>query len=73
MIEKILRNPKSQKIFAFLIGFGIIVILFHRPVHTEIKLPIDPSKIDGKEIKIDGKCYIYRVEDATCELPKHNK
>lgn len=71
MIEKILRNKQSQKIFAFLIGFGLIVILFHRPIPVEHKLALDPSQFEGKEVKFNGKCYKYRVEDATCHLELH--
>ena len=67
MIEKILRNPKSQNLFAFLIGFGIIVMLFHRPIPTKNILAIDPSQLD-KDVKVDGKCYKYRVEDCKCDL-----
>jgi hypothetical protein len=68
MIEKILRNKNSQNMFAFLIGFGIIVLLFHRPIPTKHILAIDPSELD-KEVRVDGKCFKYRVEDSKCDLP----
>jgi hypothetical protein len=68
MLEKILRNTESQKIFAFLIGFGIIVMLFHRPVPIKNYLAMELDKLEGKEVKVDGRCFIYRVEDATCEI-----
>jgi hypothetical protein len=71
MIEKVLRNKNSQKVFAFLIGFGLIVILFHRPIPVEHKLALDPSQFEGKEVKFDGKCFKYRVEDAACDLEAH--
>ena len=66
-MEKILRNPKSQNMFAFLIGFGIVVMLFHRPIPIKTVLGIDPSKLDS-EVRVDGKCYKYRVEDCKCDL-----
>ena len=68
MIEKILRNKNSQNIFAFLIGFGIIVMLFHRPIPMKYVLGVDISDL-SKEVQVDGKCYKYRVEDSKCDLP----
>lgn len=53
--------------FAFLIGFGIVVMLFHRPIPIKTVLGIDPSKLDS-EVKVDGKCFVYRVEDCKCDL-----
>ena len=67
MIEKILRNPKSQNMFAFLIGFGIVVMLFHRPIPIKTVLGIDPAKLDS-EVKVDGKCFVYRVEECKSDL-----
>jgi hypothetical protein len=67
-MEKILRNPNSQNIFAFLIGFGIIVMLFHRPIPIKNILGVDISDL-SKEVRVDGKCYKYRVEDSKCDLP----
>ena len=69
MIEKILRNPNSQKVFAFLIGFGMIVMLFHRPIPIQHVLGIDAHELESKEVKSQGKCYKYRVEDSKCDLP----
>jgi hypothetical protein len=67
-MEKILRNKNSHNMFAFLIGFGIIVMLFHRPVPTKTTLAMNPAELEGKEVRYDGKCYIYRVEDSKCDL-----
>jgi hypothetical protein len=66
-MEKILRNKNSQNLFAFLIGFGIVVLLFHRPIPIKNILAIDASELD-KDVKVDGKCYKYRVEDCKCDL-----
>jgi hypothetical protein len=71
MLEKILRNEKSQKLFAFLIGFGIVVMLFHRPIPIQLTLGMDPAELLDKEAKVNGKCYKYRVEDSKCDLSSH--
>lgn len=68
MIDKLLKNPQTEGFFSFMIGVGIIVMLFHRPVRSERSLALDPSLFENKNIKADGKCYSYRVEDATCEI-----
>jgi hypothetical protein len=67
MIEKILRNKNSQNIFAFLIGFGLTILLFHRPIPKKTVLAMNPSDIEGKEVRSNGKCFVYRVEDSKCE------
>jgi hypothetical protein len=69
MIEKILHNPKGEFFFSFLIGIGIIIMLFHRPVKSQKFLAMDPHEIETKVIRSDGKCFMYRVEDSQCELP----
>ena len=67
-MEKIIRNPRSQNIIAFLIGFGIIVMLFHRPIPIKTVLAMNPADLEGKEVRSDGKCFVYRVEDSKCDL-----
>lgn len=58
---------KGAPFFSFIIGLGIAVVLFHRNYST-IRTPGIPLKdATEKVIKVDGKCYRYRVEDATCE------
>ena len=44
---------KASYFFSFLIGLGISVLIFQDMV--------------DKVVKLDGKCYKYRVEDASCE------
>ena len=34
MIDKLLKNPQTEGFFSFMIGVGIIVMLFHRPVRS---------------------------------------
>jgi hypothetical protein len=58
---------KAGPFFSFLIGLGIFVLLFHRS-YTAEKTPALPLKeMVDKVVRIDGKCYKYRVEDASCE------
>lgn len=58
---------RAAPFFSFLIGLGISVLMFHRNV-ISFKTPALPLKeIVDKPVRIDGKCYRYRVEDASCE------
>ena len=68
MIDKILKNPHTEGFFSFLIGVGLMIMLFHRPIATARALALEPSQFEKREIKADGKCYMYRVEDASCEI-----
>ena len=62
-----LAIQKAGPFFSFLIGLGIFVLLFHRS-YTAEKTPALPLKeMVDKVVRIDGKCYKYRVEDASCE------
>jgi hypothetical protein len=67
-VATILRDKKSQTFFSFLIGLGLTVMLFHRPVFGERVLALPPSEFDGRTVKYNGKCVVYRVEDAPCEI-----
>jgi len=68
MIDKLLKRKETAGFFAFIIGFGIVVMLLHHPISSEKILAISPAEFEGREIKADGKCYKYRVEDASCEI-----
>jgi hypothetical protein len=58
---------RAAPFFSFLIGLGVFVLLFHR-AYTAEKTPALPLKeMVDKVVRIDGKCYKYRVEDASCE------
>lgn len=67
MIELTKALQKGGFLFSFIIGFGFSVILFHRnySVKKEVALPLDEAT--SRIVKSDGKCYRYRVEDASCE------
>ena len=58
---------RAGPFLSFLIGLGVFVLLFHRS-YTAEKTPALPLKeMVEKVVRMDGKCYKYRVEDATCE------
>ena len=65
----IFRNEKAVPFLSFLIGFGIVVMLFHRPIPTKTTLAVPVSDIEGKTVPFNKKCYTYQAEDAQCELP----
>ena len=68
MIDKFLKRKETLGLFAFIIGFGLVVMLLHHPIKSEKVLAIAPDKFEDREVKADGKCYKYRVEDASCEI-----
>jgi hypothetical protein len=57
----------ASPFFSFVIGMGIAAILFHRQFNTIRTLGIPIKDATEKVVKVDGKCYRYRVEDANCE------
>lgn len=65
MIREILQKPSTNAMFSFVIGLGVAVLLFHR-VRTEyVVSAIDLDKLESTITKIDGKCYRFRVTDAS--------
>jgi hypothetical protein len=67
MITEILNNPRSEFFFSFLIGVGLTVMMFHRPILFDRSLAVDPIMLQEQTVKANGKCYKYRVEDSTCK------
>lgn len=63
---------RGAPLFSFIIGLGLSVVLFHRNynVMKEVALPLQEAT--SRIVKADGKCYRYRVEDATCENVSKN-
>jgi len=70
-MSKFLKDPATSGFFSFLIGFGVVVLLFHKPFSYEQSLSVPLSKIEGKPVRQQGKCYTYRAEDTLC--PHTNK
>ena len=67
-ITKLIRNERSVPIFSFLIGMGIIVLLFHKPYAMYQSLTIPVSKVEGKTVRVGEKCYSYTAKDSLCPL-----
>jgi hypothetical protein len=59
---------RGSVFFSFLIGFGIAVLFLHRPYIVEPVLAVPPETLTTTVSKHDGKCYRYRVEDASCHF-----
>jgi len=60
---------RASPFFSFIIGLGISALLFHRNYDTQRVLGVSLEDVNTKTVKVDGKCYKYRVEDANCEIP----
>lgn len=69
-ITKFVKEPKTINFFSFIIGLGIMVLLFHKPFGYKQFLSLPVSEIEGKVINVDGKCYAYKSEDANCMTNK---
>jgi hypothetical protein len=67
MIRIVEAFQKGSAFFSFIIGLGIAVVLFHRNYDVVRTLGIPLKDATEKVVKVDGLCYRYRVEDATCE------
>jgi hypothetical protein len=69
MIDITRALDRAAPFFSFVIGLGISVLLFHRNYDSFRALAVPLADVQTKVTKVDGKCYRYRVEDATCEIP----
>ena len=68
MINELLKRPQTLSLFAFIIGFGFVVMLLHKPISSQRVLALSPDQFEDREVRVDGKCYKYRVEDAACQI-----
>lgn len=68
MIEfsKILNDKRSGGFISFLIGMGVVILMFHKPFVSKQFLSIPVSAIEGKVVKHGDKCYLYKSEDVKC-------
>ncbi len=73
MIEfsKLLHDKKSLSFLSFLIGMGLVVLLFHKPYDSYQFFSIPVSDVERKIIRHGEKCYTYVAEDCLC--PSVNK
>lgn len=68
-IVEIFNNQKAGPVFSFIIGLGIMVLFFHKPLKYKYKLESSVSDYTGKPVKFGNKCYVYTAEDTQCDLP----
>ena len=68
-VLKIINSDRTAPFISFLIGMGVVVMLFHRPIITKAMLALPISKIENTVVRSNGKCYKYRAEDTACEIP----
>lgn len=59
---------RGAPFFSFVIGLGVAALLFHRDFTIIRTLALPIQEIVDKTVKVDGKCYKYLVEDASCEI-----
>jgi hypothetical protein len=66
MLREILAKPEARMLFSFVIGLGLAVLMFHRPqIEVEESLH-EADTLRTMITRVDGKCYRYRIEDASC-------
>jgi hypothetical protein len=66
MIREILQKSESRLFFSFVVGLGIAVLMFHRPQQEVDVSALPVEELRNMVARIDGKCYRYRIEDASC-------
>jgi hypothetical protein len=66
MLREILAKPEANIFFSFVIGLGLAVLMFHRPQIEVQESMHEPDKLRTMITNVDGKCYRYRIEDASC-------
>ena len=65
MIREILKKPEANVLFSFVIGLGLAVLLFHRSRKEYVVSAVNVDELVNTVTKIDGKCYRFRVTDAS--------
>ena len=66
MLREILAKPEANMFFSFVIGLGLSVLMFHRPREEVEESLHDTEKLRTMITRVDGRCYRYRIEDASC-------
>ena len=67
MVPLLASINRASPFFSFIVGLGISVLLFHRNYENIRTLAVPVKDATDKIVKSDGKCWRYRVEDASCE------
>ena len=67
-MSSVFRSPKGSAFFSFVIGLGVAILLFHRPQKERVVSSVAPKEIERVIVSQNGKCYRFRVEDASCPV-----
>jgi hypothetical protein len=70
MIRILEAIERASPFFSFIVGLGLSVLLFHRNIADYRALAMPVHTVTNTVVKSDGKCWRYRVEDATCETSR---
>ncbi len=70
MVQLFAAIERASPFFSFIVGLGISALLFHRNIANYRALAMPIRDVTGTVVKSDGKCWRYRVEDATCETSR---
>ena len=65
---RLLHDEKSIAFLSFLIGMGLMVLLFHKPYESTDSLTLPVSKVEQTTVRHDGKCYSFKAEDSVCKI-----
>lgn len=68
-IVGIFRNERAVPLLSFVIGMGLVIMLFHRPIPVRSALSVPTHEVEGRVVRHGEKCVKYVAEDAECELP----
>ncbi len=64
-IGDIIKKPEANMFFSFVIGVGLSVLMFHRARKEFATSAIEIDQLANSISKIEGKCYRFRVTDAS--------
>ncbi len=64
-LGEVLKKREANMFFSFVIGVGLSVLMFHRARAEYIVPAIDLDQLANAINKVDGKCYRYRISDAS--------
>jgi len=67
-IVSVFRNERSAPLLSFIIGVGVAIMLFHRPIVKRLMLSMPLGDVEGSVVRAGDKCFKYHAEDSACEL-----
>lgn len=65
-VVDVIKSPQAHLVFSFIVGLGLAVLLFHRPQRTKNISAVSPAELKDALTRVDGKCYRFKIEDASC-------